>query len=64
MTRVGVNTNGAYTYNGIDRVDNNKGYTITNSVPCCKDCNFAKRDMTHDEFIAWVTRVFNFTNKK
>jgi hypothetical protein len=30
-------------YNGIDRVDNDKGYLITNCVPCCKSCNSKKK---------------------
>jgi hypothetical protein len=33
---------GIYTYNGIDRVDNSKGYTPENTVPCCKICNKIK----------------------
>lgn len=28
---------------GIDRVDNSKGYTIDNCVPCCKECNWEKK---------------------
>jgi hypothetical protein len=39
-----------YQYNGIDRVDNNKGYTLDNCVPCCRPCNWAKMDSTLDEF--------------
>ena len=34
----------SYTYNGIDRVDNSKGYIVTNSVTCCKECNFIKNN--------------------
>lgn len=33
-------------YNGIDRVDNSKGYIKENCVPCCKPCNIAKRAAT------------------
>jgi len=44
-------------YNGIDRVNNQLGYTFDNCVTCCKTCNFAKRDMTLDEFVSWVRRV-------
>lgn len=42
---------GEYYANGIDRVDNTKGYTIENSVACCKECNFMKRSMNKDIFI-------------
>ena len=46
--------------NGIDRVDSSKGYTLENSVPCCKYCNMAKHTMTSTEFYAWVRRVYEF----
>lgn len=36
---------------GIDRVDNNKGYTILNCVPCCKTCNLSKSKMPAKEFV-------------
>ena len=51
--------NGAYTYNGIDRVDNNKGYTIKNSVPCCHTCNGAKGKLTFQEFEDWIKRIYS-----
>ena len=44
--------------NGIDRIDSSKGYVIGNVVPCCKRCNQAKNDMTCDEFLEWVNRVY------
>lgn len=44
-------------YNGIDRVDNSKGYELTNVVPCCKLCNQAKNSLTVDEFVSWVRKV-------
>ena len=50
---------GEYIHNGIDRVDNNKGYTIDNVVPCCKICNYAKRELTLQEFKGWVKKVYN-----
>lgn len=43
--------NGSYTYTGIDRVDNSKGYTIDNVAPCCFKCNNRKRTKTYDEFL-------------
>lgn len=50
--------NGQFHYNGIDRIDNSKGYEATNVVPCCRDCNIAKRTMGYKEFLAWVERVY------
>ena len=46
--------------NGIDRVDSSKGYTVENSVPCCKFCNTAKSTMSENEFYNWIKRVYEF----
>ena len=57
-------TNGPYIYNGIDRVDNKKGYIKDNVRPCCKACNYAKRSMSEKEFAKWIEKVyFNLKNK-
>lgn len=32
--------------NGIDRVDNELGYNLANCVPCCKTCQFKKKECT------------------
>ncbi len=52
-------TNGPHIYNGIDRLDNNRGYTIDNVVPCCGQCNIAKHNHTVSEFSDWISRVYN-----
>lgn len=49
--------NSAYKYNGIDRKDNTKNYTLDNVVPCCKICNLAKRNMTENEWSFWLKRL-------
>jgi hypothetical protein len=46
-------------YNGIDRVDNTKGYSVNNCVPCCKHCNFGKSTSTLEEFKAWINKIKN-----
>jgi hypothetical protein len=51
--------NGEYIYNGIDRIDNSKGYTIDNCVPCCNQCNMAKRSYPVDKFKEWIVQVYN-----
>lgn len=54
---------GNYTYNGVDRWDNSLGYTLENSLPCCKDCNIAKGSKEGEEFLDWVIRLYkNITN--
>jgi hypothetical protein len=47
-------------YNGIDRIDNNIGYILSNSVSCCKYCNFAKNNMTIESFILWIKRIKDY----
>ena len=51
-------TTGDYIYNGLDRVDNKRGYTIDNVVPCCEQCNRAKSAMTVEEFRVWVFKLY------
>lgn len=41
-------------FNGIDRVDNSKGYTLDNCVPCCAWCNRAKSDGQLPRFMEWI----------
>jgi hypothetical protein len=43
--------------NGIDRVDNSRGYFTDNVVSCCSFCNYAKRDRTHEEFLDWLHAI-------
>mgnify|MGYP001611047245 CR=1 FL=1 len=50
--------NGSYAYNGLDRVDNNRGYVADNVVPCCIICNNAKRTLSLSEFLDWIRRVY------
>ena len=51
--------NGKYIYNGLDRINNTKGYIIDNVVPCCKMCNDKKSNMTLQEFKDWIKKVYN-----
>jgi hypothetical protein len=38
-------------FNGVDRVNNNEGYTLKNCVSCCKMCNQLKRAYSRESFI-------------
>jgi len=56
--------NGAFHYNGIDRVDNMKGYELNNCVSCCSVCNRAKDIMSKDEFLNWIENVYKNSHRK
>jgi hypothetical protein len=55
--------NSIYLYNGLDRIDSFKNYTIDNVVPCCEMCNKAKRDIDYNDFINYIKRLTNFYAK-
>lgn len=42
---------------GIDRVDNSLGYLLANCAPCCKVCNFMKKDMSQNDFLNQVSKI-------
>lgn len=50
---------GNFYYNGLDRVDNTLPHNIDNVVSCCKQCNYAKRDKTTEEFKQWICKIYN-----
>jgi hypothetical protein len=47
-----------YTYNGIDRVDNNIGYVYSNCVSCCEVCNRMKLTMGLYIFLEHIKRIY------
>jgi 5-methylcytosine-specific restriction endonuclease McrA len=49
-------------YNGIDRKDNLKGYTVDNCVTACKHCNLAKRGLSYENFKSLIYHIFNNLN--
>jgi hypothetical protein len=55
--------NGTYLYNGIDRVDNNRGYTIDNCVSCCWECNSMKHTRTPAIFLAHIKAIIEHGNQ-
>ena len=50
-----------YTYNGIDRVDSSCGYIINNCVTCCGTCNTAKMELSREQFMSWISRVYAYS---
>lgn len=41
----------------LDRVDNTKGYTLSNLCPCCWDCNQLKRKLPEKFFLDTVKKI-------
>lgn len=51
-----------FVYNGVDRVDNSKGYSVENCVSCCEMCNWSKREKSVSEFLDWIKRVYDYNH--
>lgn len=50
--------NGKCESNGIDRLDNSKGYVRSNCEPCCKKCNSLKNGITKEMVYRLYHRLF------
>ena len=46
------------TYNGLDRLNSDKGYLPENVVSCCGKCNWAKGTMGYIEFLTWISGIY------
>lgn len=44
--------------NGVDRIDSSRGYSVDNVVPCCRVCNFQKRDLSESEFLSHIEKIY------
>lgn len=55
---------GKYLYNGIDRLDNTKGYIKNNVVPCCKIHNQWKKAMSYEKFIEELLKAADYLRSK
>lgn len=55
--------NGFFIYNGLDRIDQSKPHTIDNVVTCCKICNMSKRNMSHNQFLFFIEKIYLNLNK-
>jgi hypothetical protein len=53
----------SYVYNGIDRLNNDIGYELSNCVPCCSFCNYSKKSMTKEAFLNKIKQIFEFNFK-
>lgn len=51
-----------YIYNGIDRIDNEAGYAISNCLPCCGVCNRMKSSHDQTYFLSHIRRIYENLN--
>jgi hypothetical protein len=49
--------------NGMDRFDNNLGYTIDNCKPCCGECNYMKREYSYDDIFDKFKQIYQHNSK-
>jgi hypothetical protein len=47
-------------HNGLDRIDNSKGYIEGNVKSCCGGCNFMKRDYSVEDIFDKFIAIYNF----
>jgi len=45
--------------NGIDRVNNTRGYILGNIQPCCGECNYMKKEFELNEFLEKAKMIYN-----
>lgn len=46
---------------GVDRIDNDKGYSVDNCVTCCKKCNMMKNTLNESTFILMCMHITDHT---
>lgn len=50
----------SFLMNGIDRIDSSIGYLKSNSLSCCEDCNKAKRNLSYDQFLDLIKKIYEY----
>lgn len=50
--------------NGVDRLNNEKSYTVDNAVTCCEQCNYMKLDYSFFEFASHCKKIADFQKGK
>ena len=56
--------NGPNPLNGIDRINNDKGYTVENCVSCCKMCNEIKLNHSTEEILIHLQKIIDHMKQK
>jgi len=44
---------------GIDRIDSNKPYELSNCTSCCSICNKMKMDLSEDKFFEMISKIYH-----
>ena len=44
-------------FSHIERLDNNQGFSASNSIPVCRRCARARDGLTEEQFLQWCGRV-------
>lgn len=57
--QISVISTGVFLYNGVDRVDNKKGYTPKNTLSCCGTCNKLKGTLSYTDFVVQIKSIYN-----
>jgi hypothetical protein len=52
-------SNGNFVYNGLDRIDNSKGYDLDNVVTCCGICNTMRSTLSVKDFYNHIIKILN-----
>jgi hypothetical protein len=47
-------------YQGLDRINSSKGYTLNNVAPCCKHCNYMKREFSKTGLKKHIMKIVKF----
>jgi len=55
----GKNSNSQH-LNGIDRIDNNKGYSLDNVKSCCGGCNYMKKNYVLEDVLNKFMHIYSF----
>lgn len=48
----------------LDRINNDSGYTMSNVLPCCMECNYIKKCLPYDEAFVMIQALKEFRKLK
>ena len=51
-------------YVGVDRIENDRGYSLENCVPCCGFCNYVKSSLSVKELQKHISKVHERINNE